>query len=314
LPDATVDERHLTSLLRETLDERFTGFHAMPYGLRELKADLAKDDSAVKVSLTIEANEYSTHVENRLTQADLGIVLKYNNFFRPDDSFSKAALFQAKRIFASSRHSQTYSDRDIFKSLEVDQLRRIIDLDRRHSHFIYYLFYGPRAEAYDEQSRKALRYLTLPTGRWRDHHSLHWIEENGFLHLWTHVYEYASDPNRYFPGLLASRPSWLEHRYFEHQTSDGEKNSHLVPKAKQNAPTVREVYERMWQDTYALSWFLVYRMMMGYEGSSDDEAMRIASGGAIGPELGIAPRYTLELRISVGGEGPDVFARAAGVD
>jgi hypothetical protein len=72
-----------------------------------------------------------------------------------------------------------------------------------------------------------------------------------------------------------------------------------VPKPKQSAPTVRDVYERMWEDTHALSWFLVYRMLMGYEGSSDDEAMKIAQGGGLGLELGVAPRYTMELALAL---------------
>jgi hypothetical protein len=298
LPDALVDERHLTSLLRETLDERFTGFHSMPYGLAALKADLEKDDSAMKVSLTIEANEYPPHIENRLTQADLGVILRYDNTYRRNESFAKAVLFQAKRIFPSVRHASQYSERDVFKSIEIDQLRRIIDLDGRYGRFIYYLFYGPRAEAYDEPSRKALRYLTLPTAHWRHHHPFHMIEEYGFLPWWSHVEEYASDPQRHFPGLLASRPGWLEQRYFERQ-QDGNA-TRLVPKPKTSAPTARDVYERMWEDTHALSWFLVYRLLMGHEGSSDDEAMRMARGEGLGPELGVAPRYTLELRISVG--------------
>jgi len=74
----------------------------------------------------------------------------------------------------------------------------------------------------------------------------------------------------------------------------------LIPKKKPSAPTVREVYERMWRDINALSWFLVYKMLMGRDGSTDDEAMGIARGGGMAADLGIAPRYTLELRISVG--------------
>jgi len=300
LPDASVDERHLTSLLRETLDERFTGFHAMPYGLAALKDDLEKDDLATKVSLTIEANEYPPHFENRVTQADLGIILRYDNSYRRDESFSKAVLFQAKRIVPSSRHS-SYSERDAFKRLETDQLRQIIDLEGRHSRFIYYLFYGPRAEAYDEQSRRTLRYLTLPTTHWRHLHRFHSPEGYEFLPWWSHLEEYASDPKRHFPGLLASRPGWLEQRYFERQATDNGKSNRLVLRPKQSAPTVRDVYERMWEDTHALSWFLVYRMLMGYEGASDDEAIGIAQGKRL--ELGVAPRYTMELRISVGAEG-----------
>ncbi len=312
LPDATVDERHLTSLLRETLDERFTGFHTMSYSLAELKADLAKDESAVKVSLTIEANEYSAHVENKLTQADLGVILRYNNSFRPGATFSKAGLFQAKRIFASARDARSYSERDIFKSLEIDQLQRIIELGAQHSRFIYYLFYGPRAEAYDEQSRKVLKYLTLPMSVWQKRHPFHWIEEYGFLSCSGHLDEYASDPKRHFPGLLVSWPNWLEERYFDRRRSADGTGSRLVRKPKQTPPTAREVYERMWNDTHALSWFLVYRMLMGYEGSSDNEAMKIASGGGIGRELGIAPRYTMELTISVGGEGEGLIDRDDG--
>jgi hypothetical protein len=303
IPDAKVDETHLTSTLRETLDERFTGFHALQYTLAQLKTDLATDDTSLKVSLSIEAKEYSRSVENRLNQADLGIIVRYDNFFRPDMSFSKAVLFQAKRLYRAYRdHSQTYSENDRFEGFDTKQLLRIIELTERHSSLLYYLFYCPRPEVYDDQSRRVLRYLTLPNSHWHSIHPFHWIEEYGFLPWWLHVQDYASDPNRHFPGLIASTTYWLREQYLERDQSQKD-NSKWVVKAKQAAPSIRDVYNRMWNETQALSWFIVYRMLMGSEGASGDEAIGLAQGDGMSQELGVAPRFTLELRITLGGEG-----------
>jgi hypothetical protein len=302
LPDTSVDERHLTSTLRETLDERFTHFHSLTYNMDQLKADLAADDTTLKVSLRIEAKEYPPRVEHRLTQTDLGIIIRYDNHFRTGESFAKAALFQAKRLYGSARRESRYSERDAFQSLDGQQLLRIIELSEKYSDLLYYLFYCPRPEAYDDYSRAALRHLTIPILPLRHHHPLHWIEEFGFLSWWTHLTEYASDPARHFPGLLASKIYWLRERYFDKSSAAGA-TSRWVAKPKVPALSVRELYERLWNDVYALSWFLVYGMMMGYDGSAADAALGLARGDEMSQELGLAPRYTMELRITVGGEG-----------
>ena len=135
------------------------------------------------------------------------------------------------------------------------------------------------------------------------------MEEFGFP-WWSHLEEYASDPNRHFPGLMASKLYWLQNEYLEHQ--DGSSSIRWAAKSKQPAPTVRSVYERMWNDTQALSWFIVYQMLQGREGSSSDEAVSMARGEGASQDFGIAPRYTMELRVSVGGDGPEFKAVAAG--
>jgi hypothetical protein len=303
LPGVTVDERHLTSTFRETLDERFAGFHALSYSFDQLKKDLANGDTALQVSLSIEAREYTTQVENRVTQADLGVILRYDNFFRPGDSFSKAALFQAKRLYCRSRRGPAYSDDDRFEKFDTVQLLRIAELSERHGNLLYYLFYCPRPEAYDEHSRRTLRYFTLPHSHWHDFHPMRWMDEYGFLPWWSHVEEYASDPNRHFPGFIVSGTSWLQHRYLEREKSSQKVDARWAVKPKETPPTVREVYDKLWRDTYAFSWFLVYRMLSGSEGSSSDDAIGLATGNEMSQELGIAPRYTMELRITVGAEG-----------
>jgi hypothetical protein len=303
LPTVTVDERHLTSTLRETLDERFAGFHTLAYSLDQLKSELAADDTALKISLSIEAKEYSTQVENRLTQADLGVILRYDNFFRPEESFSKAALFQAKRLYCRSRRGPAYSDDDRFEKFDTDQLLRIAKLSEQHRNLLYYLFYCPRPEAYDEQSRRTLRYFTLPNSHWRDFHPFHWMEEYGFLPWWSHVEEYASDPNRHFPGLIASQTYWLQTRYLEKQKSSEKDDGRWVVKPKETPPTVRDVYDKLWREAHAFSWFLVYRMLTGSDGSSSEDAIGLAAGNGMSQELGIAPRYTMELRFTLGAEG-----------
>lgn len=61
-------------------------------------------------------------MEHRATQADLGIVVRYDNYFRSGESFTKAALFQAKRLYTSDRHGSLYSERDVFQGFDSQQL------------------------------------------------------------------------------------------------------------------------------------------------------------------------------------------------
>jgi lipopolysaccharide biosynthesis regulator YciM len=86
--------------------------------------------------------------------------------------------------------------------------------------------------------------------------------------------------------LIASRIYWLREEYLEQEVQSSSKPAkHRAPNQSDVLPTVRSVYERICNDTRALSWFS--EMQQGREGSSSDEAIGMARGGGTSQELGI---------------------------
>jgi len=117
-------------------------------------------------------------------------------------------LLQAKRLYSSSKEGN-YSLDDKFKAFEFDQLRKLAQIEERFSDLhrgpdrhpcrglCHYLFYCPRPQAYDERSREDIyRYLNPGTNIF------------DYARGW-HLYEFASDPARHVPGIIASDLYWL---------------------------------------------------------------------------------------------------------
>lgn len=63
-------------------------------------------------------------VENRVTQSDLGLVLRYVDNVRPANSWAQAFLLQAKRLPPKLRGERRYSAGSRF-SPDAEQMRRI---------------------------------------------------------------------------------------------------------------------------------------------------------------------------------------------
>jgi hypothetical protein len=305
-------EDHLTSLLCEMLDDNLSALNSLPYPLPKLKEDLAADKRPLRASIQIEAKKYPAHIERRLTSSDLGIIIDYRDNFNTQNSFQKGALFQAKKLYGNRQH-QRYSLTDCFDELDTDQLRRLVNMaedanlrneplhpDHTNGDLFHYLFYCPRIEAYDDPSQEEIWHHVIPSGnrlfRYWKHHPI-WFEEGPlYLAEAQHLYEYSSDPSRHFPAMIVSDIDWIKHQHL----NDGDK-----PISTKHRPktTSRDVYQRLWNQTDPLSWFLVYGMMMGRRGSSDRRALGLVMGNADAAaqvESPILPRYVMTVRVDVG--------------
>jgi hypothetical protein len=277
------DEEHLNALLCEMLDNNFTTLNALPYTLEELNADLEYEKRPIRVSLNIETNKYPRWVESRITSADLGIVIAYQDHLIPTNSFDRCDLLQAKKLY--HRHlfrSGQYTLNDAFKAFNTDQLKTLSALQDTFSDtedgFGCYLFYLPRPDGYENIDREAVYHYLVPT----DYHG---VSAQG-----RHLYEYASDPDRYVPGLIASQLDWLKREYLGNS------------KPKSPNPTARQVFEQSWQETFPFSWYIVYRILMGNAGSSKPSAIDFVRGQSNDLDFSdfSFPRYTLTVSVSVG--------------
>jgi hypothetical protein len=296
-------EEHLTYLLCETLDDNLANLSNLPYPLRNLKQDLALEGRPLAVSLTMEAKMYPPQIEGRVTYADLGIVISYQDNVSPSNSFERGAIFQAKRLHRS-RRSSDYTLYDAFKAFNAKQLLGLVELedghfvekddfDWRYDEFCFYLLFCPRPQAYDRQSQEDLCTYAIPT--FHEYYFRH--PEIPFHQLAEgyHALETASDPTRHFPALLTSCIGWLRDEYL---TKDGER---YRESPRHDRLLARSVYEHLWDDVTPFSWFLVYRMLLGHTGSSGRNALRIARGESDNQqEFGIVPRYVMTLGIQVG--------------
>jgi len=264
------------------------------------------------VSLEIEAKRYSQQVEGRVTFADFGVIISHRDYVRPSNSFERAVLFQAKRLHRSGNRAD-FSLHDAFGAFDQQQLKQLSDLIRGplmkdgqlgcdwDGTFCYYLFYCPRLEAYDPQSREDLAYYTTPGGGWLDG----WNRMEMQFHALAEaqlLLEVSSDPTRHFPAMLASPLDWLVQMYFVNR------DNILQSSGNHEKVLARHVYERLWtgyhrEAVIPFSWFLVYHMLLGRSGSCSPNALRIARGLIRDDEdVPVRPRYVITLRSQAGRE------------
>lgn len=288
-------EDHLTALLCELLDSRLAGLHNLEYSFAALREDLAADSAQLMVDFTIETCKYPPHIESRLTSADLGVIVEYRDYLGTGDSFTRGALFQAKRLYPRVLGEQ-FRLGDSFREFDRAQLERLSQLEasgpehdgplsHRGDGWCYYLFYSPRPETFEDMSRERIRRLVLPNDNIFDH-AMGW-----------HLYEYASSPTRFIPGLVVSNLWWLR----ELESAERSTSSRRLSKPN-HVPTAADVFERLWGETHPFSWFLVYQMFRRQAGTSSEPALRRIRGQADGDdaELPLLPRYILTVRVQLG--------------
>lgn len=153
-------EPALTSLLCDLLDQDDQVDEKITYSIEQLNADLAEEDGLVDISFEIETHEYGPDLERWVTQADLGLVLKFDDLLLPRNSWSRAWLLQAKRVSPDRRRPSQYTEAAGFRSLDPDQKQRMIQLrDFVGCDFIRYLLYCPRAEFLETTVRLKLQHL-----------------------------------------------------------------------------------------------------------------------------------------------------------
>jgi len=152
-------EPGLTMLLADLIDPSTAGEYRLPYSQEALHADVACGGGALGVDLKLELNEYAPEFENRVTQADLGLVLRYVDHVRPAESWEKPFLLQAKRLTPNLRGQSQYTaasrfDLDAEQSARIKRLRGVLG-----DGAIRFLLYCPRPDRLDAKDRAVLEYF-----------------------------------------------------------------------------------------------------------------------------------------------------------
>ncbi|WP_345867670.1 hypothetical protein [Shewanella algae] len=154
------DEEDLTKSLIDALDEECQEQESLSYRIGELKADLSKNGEPTYIDLTIETHTYSKQWERYVSQADIGLIIKYQNYYESRLSSSWSWLLQAKRLFPIKGTNNEYNTNCKFESIDKQQhdrikrLQKFVDAD-----FFRYLFYCPRPEKLGDAVRQELSYL-----------------------------------------------------------------------------------------------------------------------------------------------------------
>lgn len=150
----------ITSYLCELLDEETQLEAGLSYSIRDLNQDLGAADGLLDLTLSVETHEYEPKLERWVTQADLGLILQFDDHLLPDRSWSSAWLLQAKRVQPDSRNPLLYSEVSRVAAVDAAQLSRMRRLSEAVGHeFVRYLLYCPRPEFLDKLTRQKLFHL-----------------------------------------------------------------------------------------------------------------------------------------------------------
>lgn len=153
-------EPALTSLLCDLLDSKTQEEEKLRYSLVELNRDLMEMDGLLSISFTIDTHEYDSKMERWVTQADLGLIIKFEDEIIPSDSWTTAWLLQAKRLYPSKKNPIEYSEvsrfpaKDNYQHDRMKKLEEIIGLS-----FICYILYCPRPAMLDDATSIKLTHL-----------------------------------------------------------------------------------------------------------------------------------------------------------
>ena len=153
-------EPALTSLLCDLLDQETQEEEKINYSLSELTKDLTEMDGLMSMSFTVDTHEYDSIMERWVTQADLGLIVKFTDELLPADSWSTAWLLQAKRLYPSSRNPVVYTEACRFGAVDHNQNERMRLLEKIVGiPFIRYLLYCPRPYSLDNTTAVKLTHL-----------------------------------------------------------------------------------------------------------------------------------------------------------
>ncbi len=154
------DEEQLTGTLIDLLDEKVQIKEQVEYRISNLRADLAEANDPIGVQFSLETHKYTKEWEGRISQADLGLIVKYENHYEPQLSGQRSWLLQAKRAYPTSLNPTAYLPKAVFGAYDKDQQQRISELiNFVDADFFRYLLYCPRPSDLDEESRLELSYF-----------------------------------------------------------------------------------------------------------------------------------------------------------
>jgi len=91
-------------------------------------------DGLFSLSFKIDTHEYDGATERWVTQADLGLIIKCENYLMSSDSWEACWLLQAKRAYPDARNPPTFSDTSRFAAHDPAQHVRIQQLQQALGH------------------------------------------------------------------------------------------------------------------------------------------------------------------------------------
>lgn len=151
-------EEALTAALCDLMDAETQEEEGVTYSLGNLLTDLARTDEPLGIGIKIETHQYPKQIEHYVTQADIGLVVRYENQFESRTSSTNCWLLQAKRLFPTNKSlPAAYTLKSTFSSRNPEQEERMKLLNEWAGiDFVRYLLYCPRPTALPTDVREAL--------------------------------------------------------------------------------------------------------------------------------------------------------------
>ena len=155
---APAKESTLTFVFSELMDAERQNQYRLPLGIDALQDKINSKGDMLRVTLEMTSHEgkYETYVSN----ADFGLILKYENAVLPGQDWKAAYLIQAKRLYPNAKAdgSNSYSIRSKFSAIDHDQDNRIQSVANiLGGSAIKYCLYMPKTNQYDRNSGGAIR-------------------------------------------------------------------------------------------------------------------------------------------------------------
>lgn len=231
------DEEQLTGHLVDCFDPILTKHTGLEYTSAQLAADLKNAQEPLSVKYGIQVHKYSKTYENRVSQADLGIILRYEDNYNPVNSSSKSWLLQAKRLYPTSIDPMTYDLRAKFGAVDAHQEERIHQLVHSiDTDFFRYILYCPRPdENMSAETSQALSYLRNEA-------------------ISDEIFDFAYG---------------LELRDDLKTGSSTVAAGVFVAKTSPSPSTLADVHEKIFDTSTPLSWFLIKNLPHGGYGDAD---------------------------------------------
>jgi hypothetical protein len=290
------DEEHLTSLLCELLDQRGAELHRLEYSLTQLNEDLILQDSLLRVELDISTHQYNKYQERYRTQADLGIIISYNDNIIPKHSFRKGLLIQAKKLYPN--YHNRYEIHCEYTAFDSDQHKRLIELIKHikmteptlNTDCARYLLYNPQLRLLPVSEQQKVKYFQM-------------IREN------EEIFDYIYGLERYHSLFIDDDQSKLLdigsiflsldvlHEVSARPVKGKPNEIKYYPFRLENIIEKVDIFDN------SFAWFLVFGLLLGNAGCSSKVWLNQISGfrDDVSSDFGfVPPRYTMTISVSVG--------------
>lgn len=288
-------EPALTSQLVTLLDGRKQDLYALDYPLKALARDIKLVEPQLSLRYEVETHQYNQQVERYVNQADLGVVIRYEDSLLPERSYSRSYLLQAKRAYEADRtsllsESASFEFTSVAQHARITRLREILGDDA-----VLYLLYTPWGSALADGTESKLRHLRNVA-----------LSGSYFSSWWPHV-EFLNES-------AGESTAWFA------QSHDA---GVFVCMAEKPPANIAQVHARVFDEHWPLAWFLVRELVRtGSNRHADVE--RQVRGLVTGDQAAIAvvlaatgdnlrdwtflPAHTLLVTVSIGQRGDDGLA------